>query len=128
MSSIGERITRLREELGLSRPRLAREADVSYSFLVQVETGQRENPQVDKLANVARVLGVPVDVLLDLDAPLPSTLNESVRDLRKYLIATINSLGEKELIQVSELISPLVQQCGIDASKIRTLRPDPAIS
>jgi|GEM_PF-3753999 len=128
MSSIGERITRLREELGLSRPRLAREADVSYSFLVQVETGQRENPQVDKLANVARVLGVSVDVLLDLDAPLPSPLNESVRDLRKYLIATINSLGENELIQVSELISVLVQQSGIDSSKIRTLRPDSAIS
>jgi transcriptional regulator with XRE-family HTH domain len=109
MSSMGEKISQLRLNMGLNRPQLAREANVSYSFLVQVETGQRESPQVDKLACVAKVLGVTVDLLLDPEAQLPAVENNQVRELRKELLNTINTLDEGQLVRLSELMSPLIE-------------------
>jgi transcriptional regulator with XRE-family HTH domain len=117
MDTLGERIAELRRQMGMNRPRLAREADVSYSFLVQVETGQRENPQADKLAKVAKVLGVPVDVLLALDQPLPTAVDTDIAEIRRDLITRINAMDEAQLLLAAKTLD------GIEGP-IRTQKPD----
>lgn len=97
MATIGQRIKELREQANMNRPKLAREADVSYSFLVQVETGQRENPQADKLAKVARALGVPLDLLMATGEPLPPPADPGVSQLRIDLVNRINALNAQQL-------------------------------
>lgn len=101
MTTIGQRIKQLREQANMNRPKLAREANVSYSFLVQVETGQRENPQADKLSKVAKALGVPLDLLLATDEPLPTPADSDLTQLRLALVTRINSLDEAQLREVT---------------------------
>ena len=117
MNTLGERIAELRRQMGMNRPRLAREADVSYSFLVQVETGQRENPQADKLAKVAKVLGVPVDALLALDQPLPTAVDTDVAEIRRELITRINAMDEAQLLLAARALDGV-------GSPIKTDKPD----
>lgn len=107
MSTIGERLTELRKSQGLNRPQLARKADVSYSFIVQVESGQRENPRTDKLGQVAKALGVSLDDLLATNTPLPKAVNEQVADLRRELAGRLNKMDEAELRRVMAVLDEL---------------------
>lgn len=61
-SEVGNLITELRESLGYSKSRLAREAGISHSYLVQIEAGDRE-PSPTILRSLAGALGVPFVVL-----------------------------------------------------------------
>jgi transcriptional regulator with XRE-family HTH domain len=53
---IGRAIAARRAILGLSRTDLAREASLSYPFLANIETGDRE-PSIGRLRDIAAVLG-----------------------------------------------------------------------
>lgn len=92
----------------MNRPKLAREADVSYSFLVQVETGQRESPQADKLAKVAKALGVPLDLLMATDEPLPPPADPDVSQLRLDLVTRINALNAEQLHTVAQMLDAVI--------------------
>lgn len=116
MTTTGQRIKQLREQANMNRPKLAREADVSYSFLVQVETGQRENPQADKLSKVARALGVPLDLLLATDKPLPAPADADVTQLRLDLVTRINTLDEVELRAVAKAVEGVLTREGASDS------------
>lgn len=60
---IGSRIWECRKKLGYSRERLAEAADVSNSFLAEVEHGTK-NFSVPVLARLCKALGVSADYLL----------------------------------------------------------------
>ncbi|RJL19730.1 helix-turn-helix domain-containing protein [Bailinhaonella thermotolerans] len=72
----GERIQRIRERRGMSRPVLAGLVGRSASWLKGIETGRRLPPRVDQLARLAVVLNVS-DVMelagVDLDLPAGGT-------------------------------------------------------
>lgn len=115
MGTVGERVKSLREGLGLSRPALARDAGVSYSFLVQVETGQRPNPQADKLAKVAHVLGVSVDTLLAVEEPLPVSLDSEALELRRAVLSRVSTMDVTGLVGIAGVLgmkSPMVVDVG----------------
>lgn len=56
---IGKRIRRRRKEIGLSLREVARRADITASFLSQVERNQ-SNVSIDSLRRIAEALSVPV--------------------------------------------------------------------
>ncbi|MBC7980361.1 MAG: helix-turn-helix domain-containing protein [Armatimonadetes bacterium] len=64
--SMGERIRELRLQKGISLRELARRADVSRSFLSDIEVG-RSYPSEDALERIARELGVSPANLRKLD-------------------------------------------------------------
>ena len=68
LSAIGIRITKRREELGMTAAELAVQADMTPSTLSLYETGQRAM-RVDKLYKIAKALRVPLSYLQpdDLD-------------------------------------------------------------
>ncbi|WML40255.1 helix-turn-helix domain-containing protein [Neobacillus sp. OS1-2] len=61
---IGERIKRLREKKGFSITELARLADVSKSYLSQIERGLQSNPSMQFLKKIAIPLETSLDYLL----------------------------------------------------------------
>ncbi|MFF2450433.1 helix-turn-helix domain-containing protein [Neobacillus sp. NPDC058068] len=62
---IGERIKQLRENKGYSLTELARLANVSKSYLSQLERGLQSNPSMQFVKKVAIPLDVSIDYLLD---------------------------------------------------------------
>jgi transcriptional regulator with XRE-family HTH domain len=68
----GERVRARRAELGLSQEELARESSLHWSYLGQVERGQR-NLTLHSILKLAEVLGVdPADLVRGLRAPQES--------------------------------------------------------
>ena len=64
MSKLGERLTRLRIEKGLSRRQLEIEAKVPHGVVSRLESAERAYPSVPVAIRLARVLGVSVDYLV----------------------------------------------------------------
>jgi transcriptional regulator with XRE-family HTH domain len=65
----GKRVRARRHRLGKSQEQLAQESGVHWSYLGQVEGGQR-NPTLHNILKLAEVLGVdPCDLVRGLRAP-----------------------------------------------------------
>lgn len=62
----GDKMRRLREELGISLREFCRRAEMSPSFVSDVENGRRY-PSRMRLIRIAKTLGIPVSELVDLD-------------------------------------------------------------
>lgn len=60
---LGKRIREERTKLNLTQEQLAEKVDISTSYVGQIERGER-NISLDTLINVANVLGVTIDFLL----------------------------------------------------------------
>jgi len=61
---LGERIRRRRKAIGLTAKDLARVADVSPSYVSQLEHGKQDQPSLEVLAALASALGMPASELL----------------------------------------------------------------
>lgn len=61
---IGKKIKRLRQNKGYSITELGRLADVSKSYLSQLERGLQTNPSLQFLVKVAKPLDTSIDYLL----------------------------------------------------------------
>jgi transcriptional regulator with XRE-family HTH domain len=65
---IGEQIRKLRTEKKMTLDKLAEEAGLSKSYLWEIENKSPPRPSAEKLAGLARALGVTVDFLLGTDS------------------------------------------------------------
>jgi DNA-binding XRE family transcriptional regulator len=63
-SNLARKVKQLREKLGLSQEKLARLADVSNNTIINIEAGKQDNPTIDTLKKVAKVLSIPVEDLI----------------------------------------------------------------
>ena len=75
---IGARLRQLRQEAGLSRPALARAAEIGESWIADFEKGRRKAPTIHTLMRIVRGLAkltgrteaeVLVALLQDTDSP-----------------------------------------------------------
>lgn len=64
MSNIASNLRKLRESKKISQEKLARLADVSNNTIIKIEAGKNQNPTLDTLKKVAKILGVSVDELI----------------------------------------------------------------
>ena len=71
-ATMGERLRRARTARGLSLRSVAKRLGVSPSLISQVETG-RAKPSVSTLYALANELGISLDELMFVDAPMPPT-------------------------------------------------------
>ncbi len=62
---IGENIRYLRKQRGLSQEQLALHADITPSYMGQVERGEK-NPTVDVLSKIAQALGLSLERLVNI--------------------------------------------------------------
>ena len=63
-NSLGQKIKKLRQKLGLSQDDFARKADVPYTTLTKVETGVIKKPSVFVVSKIAKILGVDIEELI----------------------------------------------------------------
>lgn len=67
MSSVGERIKQRRLELGWTQDQLCTKADLSKSFLSELENGKR-SVSAENLLGIARAMNVSLDFLMTGEA------------------------------------------------------------
>jgi transcriptional regulator with XRE-family HTH domain len=63
MSNISKNLRKMREAKGLSQEKLARMADVANNTIIKIEAGKNQNPTLDTLKKISKVLGVSLDDL-----------------------------------------------------------------
>lgn len=97
---LGERILRIRHELGLSQEELAFRCGMQPSHIGFIERGQR-NPTLDTLERVALGLGVSVSDLLNFDAG-PQILSYDVTTNK--ILSFVLPLGDKEKKQLLTIV------------------------
>ena len=62
----GRRVTRIREERGLTQQELAAKAGTSYQTIWRIENGKHAEPGIYIARSIARALGVSLDFLVNL--------------------------------------------------------------
>jgi transcriptional regulator with XRE-family HTH domain len=62
--NIGRAIQQCRALKGLSMTDLAREADLSLSYLSLLEKGKRDAPNLTALSKISKALGIPLSLLI----------------------------------------------------------------
>ena len=81
---IGTKIRSLRQARSLTLDRLADASGSSKSYLWELENKDPPRPSADKLAGIARALGVTVDYLLGEDTPEELVAAEDKVFFREY--------------------------------------------
>lgn len=61
---IGQVIKRLRNEKGLTQEELSRQAGITYTSLVKIETGQVKDPRVNTITKISNALHVSIDKIV----------------------------------------------------------------
>ena len=59
-----KRIRELRNKKGLSQEKLARLADVSFTTIVKIESGDSKHPTIQTMVGIARALYISLDELV----------------------------------------------------------------
>lgn len=97
---LGRLVQQRRHELSLSRRDLADRSDVSYPYVSQIETGERD-PSLKTLRRLAEVLEIPVEQLASLVAsedwvsspvaspPQPSSYDDPVDLYREKVMPSV---------------------------------------
>jgi transcriptional regulator with XRE-family HTH domain len=83
MMRLGQRLRQSREKKGWSQRELARQAQVRYATISELETGSRTAMSTDTAKRIARALGVSVDYLIGTYEDDEDTLSTPGRATRK---------------------------------------------
>lgn len=81
---IGGQIRKLRIERRLTLDKLAEDAGLSKSYLWELENKSPPRPSAEKLAGVAKALGVTVDYFMGADTPADLESAEDRAFFREY--------------------------------------------
>src|SRR5437764_9443791 len=104
MAELGERLTRLLKESGLSPHAAAVAAGVDPSNLYRLLGGERRRPSNDTLTRLASVFGVPVDELTGA-AEATAQANAAAQRLRR-LAAALGEIDLEEHLRTLASLSP----------------------
>ncbi len=124
--SIGEKIKRVRKERGLTQSQLAESANISRSYLGDLE-GDRYNPSLDTLKAIAGALSVDVSVFVSNIENETSLSYRDQRDIAKTMDELRERLiNEEGLMFDGDPLSPealesilSAMQLGLEAAKQR---------
>jgi putative transcriptional regulator len=113
--AIGRRIKRLRTQAGLKQAALANAAGVSGSAISQIESGSTAAPKPVHLLQIARVLGVPLEWLIEPQtkrlgeafALYPRVLSRRAYDLARWFDA-LSGDDQKKAIGVLMAYGPAI--------------------
>ncbi|MBE3581885.1 MAG: transcriptional regulator [Thermoanaerobacteraceae bacterium] len=102
MRVCGPKIRQLREERGYSLQDLARRAELSVSYLSEIERGTKK-PSLKTLERIAGALNVPREQLVEADPPRGLDLGQRLRLLREKAGLSLTQFASKVNISPSYL-------------------------
>ena len=83
MESFGERIRELRKERGITNYEMAMRLGISRNTLTNWERGEKEPHSVEILEEMAKVLNVPLEILLTDEKAVDLENNPAILSLKK---------------------------------------------
>ncbi len=101
MSTIGEKLRKLRQEKGLSLDELATITQSSKSYLWELEKGTK-NPSAEKLSELAKYFGVTLDYLMKED------VNQTF-DTAQRIFTRVSNLSEADQEKIEEMIKLIIK-------------------
>jgi transcriptional regulator with XRE-family HTH domain len=111
---LGRKMAARREELGLSRKRLAEVTGLSYPYIAQIETGYRL-PSTRHQVVLAKSLGMSLDELFGTEDELPSSTARPADGRRRYSM-------EEAVDATAEVIESLPASVRLEALSLLQLR------
>lgn len=113
---IGEKIRLYRKEKGLTQLALSAKANISRSYLADVENN-RYNPSIDVVQSIAKALGVPVEEFFKEDnisnMKISSAEDEFINSLteeNRLLFKKIKSLSKDDARKILDIIKIFEQE------------------
>lgn len=88
-------IRRLRTELGWSQEKLAEKAEISPSYVTQIELGNR-SPSIDIIEKIAIALGIEYRILFTPEDLAKKEYCKSLRILEKNVMQAVNEAIQRE--------------------------------
>ncbi len=82
---IGKNIHKLRKNKGFTLSELAEQANISKSYLSNIERELNDNPSIQVMEKITKVLGVDLKTLLDSKPEVPFVQEKEALDLVKEL-------------------------------------------
>ncbi|HPD60222.1 MAG TPA: helix-turn-helix transcriptional regulator [Thermodesulfobacteriota bacterium] len=98
---LGARIRKLRKEKGLSQEALAEKADLHYTFIGEVERGEK-NISIVSLEKLTKALGISLTDLFDLPE-----LKENTDDFKKKIAQEIKQVDDDTAGALLKLIKAI---------------------
>ncbi len=89
--NIGETLRRLRKRKGLSQQELAEQANISRTYISQIESGE-SNPTIDTIESLGKVLDIPFPIIsfLSLDInTIPENKREDYRKIEPAIMSMV---------------------------------------
>ncbi|MBN9304810.1 MAG: transcriptional regulator [Devosia sp. 67-54] len=96
--TLSEKLKQLRQKKGWSLDDLAREAGASKSYLWELENRPERKPSAEKLTEIARVLGVTTEYLIDEKA----TFDDA--QVKEAFFRKFNRLEDGDKTRVMDMI------------------------
>lgn len=96
--SLKEKLRAHRQKLGYSLDELARLSGTSKSYLWELENRETRKPSAEKLAQIAEVLGITTDYLLDEKAEMDDT------QIKEAFFRKFNRLEDGDKKRIQEMI------------------------
>lgn len=103
---LGDRIRKERVSQGLTQEVLAEKANISVSFMGQIERGERKL-SLETLVKIGDVLGVSLDYLLRSGRRVKSEANLN------ELVYTLNGKTQKEIRMIIDVAKTIFKHCKI---------------
>ena len=101
MSTLGEKLHRLRKQKGYTLEKLGELTESSKSYIWELENKNPPRPSADKIAKIALALGVTSDYLVDTDesTPAPDVVDQAF--FRKYRKLDSNTKAKiRQMVEV----------------------------
>ena len=121
MATVGERIKARRDELDWTQDELANKANISKSFLSDLENGKR-NVGADKLLDIARALSLSLDYLMTGKNAKKKATEESAEEVQ--IPKALAEFAADEGISFRQAIALLEMQNQIIAHRSSTKKGD----
>tara|TARA_R110002072_G_scaffold302996_1_gene490923 strand:+ start:37995 stop:38411 length:417 start_codon:yes stop_codon:yes gene_type:complete len=121
MATVGERIKARRDELDWTQDELANKANISKSFLSDLENGKR-NVGADKLLDIARALSLSLDYLMTGKNAKRTATEESAEEVQ--IPKALAAFAADEGISFRQAIALLEMQNQIIAHRSSTKKGD----
>jgi XRE family transcriptional regulator, regulator of sulfur utilization len=100
---IGERIRQLRKEKGFSQEELAEKADVHFTYIGQLERGEK-NASIDTLERITKCLGISLEDFFGLvESPSKDSSTINIAKI-KFLLDEVREQEQAELLEIIELL------------------------
>ena len=113
---LGEKIREIRKSKNLSQEHVAFSAEISSTFLGQVERGNKK-PTIDTLVKISKALDVEIFDLFNFDAPQFASGDKELNKNITSIITLLKSMDDESIEEILKVIKSMIKFKNIKSDK-----------